>query len=71
MEYRVEVLSGGMRGVKPEELEALLNKAGGDEWTPCGLSHKPSSNQLWVILQRGPKDEGQRPRRESWLADWS
>jgi hypothetical protein len=71
MEYRVEILGGALRGAKPEEFEALLNRVAEDNWTLCKLSYKPNSNQLWVILQRDVGGERPRPRRQSWLADWS
>ena len=71
MEYHVEVLGGSMRGAKPEALESLLNQAARDDWVLGALSYKPNSNQLWVILQRGGESETPRPRRKSWLKDWS
>jgi hypothetical protein len=71
MEYRVEILGGALKGARPEELEALLNKVGEQDWTLCKLSYKPNTNQLWVVLQRDEKGEGARSRRRSWLADWS
>jgi hypothetical protein len=71
MEYRVEILGGALKGARPEELEALLNKVDEQDWTLCKLSYKPNTNQLWVVLQRDEKDEGARSRRRSWLADWS
>jgi hypothetical protein len=71
MEYRVEILGGTLRAAKPDELETLLNQMAEDRWALSELSYKPNTNQMWVILQR-EKDEGrQRPRRRSWLADWS
>ena len=71
MEYRVEILGGALRGAKPEELETLLNKVAEDDWLLRGLSYKPNTNQMWVILQREGEAEGRRPRRHSWLSDWS
>ena len=71
MEYRIEILGGAMRGAKPNELEALLNRAAEEDWTLCQLCYKPNSNQLWVVLQRGLTTERPRSRRKSWLADWS
>lgn len=71
MEYRVEILGGTMRGPKPKELEALLNQAAEEDWVLYGLSYKPNTSQLWVILQRQLEGEKPRTRRKGWLADWS
>ena len=71
MEYRVEILGGALRGAKPEELEALLNEVAEDNWLLSRLSYKPNTNQMWVILQREGEGQSLRPRRRSWLADWS
>ena len=39
MEYRVEILGGALRGAKPEELEALLNQMGEQDWTLSERAH--------------------------------
>ena len=71
MEYRVEILGGALRGAKPEELEALLNQMGEQDWALSKLSYKPNTNQLWVVLQREERGDGSRSRRKSWFADWA
>jgi hypothetical protein len=71
MEYRIEILGGSMRGAKPEDLEALLNRRAEEGWQLNELLFKTNTSQLWVVLQRESEDEKQRPKRRSWLADWS
>jgi hypothetical protein len=71
MEYHIEILGGAMRGAKPEELEALLNRQAREGWTLSELVFKTNTSQLWVVLQRASEDEKQRSKRRSWLADWS
>jgi hypothetical protein len=69
--YRVEMLGGGLKGVKPEQLEALLNEVADEGWWLHSLSHQPNSNRMWVILtRRGASAASGARRKKGWSLDW-
>ena len=52
-EYSVEALGGALRGVRPQEIEALLNEAANDGWEPVNVFQRgASSNQILIVLRR-------------------
>jgi hypothetical protein len=69
--YRVEVLGGGLRGARPEELESLLNDLAAEGWELHSISHQTNSNRVWVVLRTGrPGVERGRNRQRGWTLDW-
>ncbi len=72
LEYRVEVLGGGLRSPKPEELEALLNRAAEDGWRLEQVLGLSNSQRLFVVLRRGEGETEQASvrRRPSWAEGW-
>jgi hypothetical protein len=69
--YRVEVLGGGLRGARPEELESLLNDLAGEGWELHSISHQSNSNRVWVVLRTGRRDgERKEKRHRGWNLTW-
>jgi len=72
LEYRVEVLGGSLRSPKPEELEALLNRAAEDGWRLEQVLGLHNSQRLFVVLRRGrgETEQASARRRPSWAEGW-
>lgn len=72
--YRVLELGGAMRGVKAEEMEALLNGAAAEGWELQLVVPRESSNKILAVFRTGGErgDEPERGGRskDSWLGDW-
>jgi Domain of unknown function (DUF4177) len=51
-EYRVLTVGGFFKGVKDEELEALLNQLGEEGWEVVGFRAIENTNQAQLILKR-------------------
>ena len=69
--FRVEVVGGGLRGARPEELESLLNDLAAQGWELHSLSHQPNSNKLWVVLRAASSErKKKRSSRRGWSLDW-
>jgi hypothetical protein len=64
-EYRVEHVGGALRGVRTEEIEALLNEAALEGWEPILTETQSNSNRMWIILRR-PRDTRSRDRSHTW-----
>ncbi len=65
-EYSVETLGGGLRGARPEDLEALLNEAAEEGWEFVNaLQRVASGSQLLIILRRKVEDRP-RDRSRTW-----
>jgi len=60
-----------MVGAKPEDLEAMLNKAAEDGWEFLATAPQKNSARIWVILHRELRESGKGSRRsESWFSEW-
>ena len=69
--YRVEVIGGGLRGVKPEQLEALLNELADEGWRLHSFSLQPNSNRLWVVLSTSDTASASSVRqKKGWSLNW-
>lgn len=70
--YRVLELGGAMRGVKAEELEALLNGASAEGWDLHQVIPRESSNKFLAVFRRRREREGQGTRSggHDWIGDW-
>ncbi|MGD8633136.1 MAG: DUF4177 domain-containing protein [Anaerolineales bacterium] len=72
--YRVLELGGAMRGVKAEEMEALLNGAAADGWELQQVIQRENSNKFLAVFRksRGREQETERGGRskDSWIGDW-
>jgi 3'-phosphoadenosine 5'-phosphosulfate sulfotransferase len=64
-EYRVESAGGGLRGVRVDEVEDLLNEAAVEGWEPLLMESLTNSNKLLLVLRR-PQSERTRPRSRTW-----
>jgi hypothetical protein len=71
-QYRVLELGGALRGVKAEELEALLNGASAEGWILHQVIPRESSNRFLAIFRRSRERElpERRKEDESWIGDW-
>lgn len=72
LEYRVEMLGGGLRSPKPEELEALLNQSAAEGWCLEQVVGLQNSQRLMVVLRREAGEGGsvRKRRRTSWAEGW-
>lgn len=61
-EYRVQTVGSFWRGVKDDELEAMLNAWGEQGWEVVGFRTLENSNQATVIAKRPLTREMQRMR---------
>jgi hypothetical protein len=69
--YRVEVLGGGLRGARPEELESLLNDLAAEGWELHSISHQTNSNRVWIVLRsKQRRSERSESKRRGWSLDW-
>lgn len=69
--YRVVELGGAFRGVKADELEALLNGAAADGWELDRLVPRGSSNMMLAIFCRGGDSRKAESRsRRGWISEW-
>ncbi len=70
-EYRVEVIGGSMLSAKPEDLEAMLNKAAEDGWVFWAIAPQNNTARLWVILHREIGGSRKESRRSgNWFSNW-
>lgn len=70
--YRVLELGGAVRGVKAEELQALLNGAAADGWELQQVVPRESSNKFLAVFRkmRGREEEPSPKTTKNWLSDW-
>ena len=69
--YRVEVIGGGLRGARPEQLEALLNELAGDGWRLHSIAPQPNSSRMWVVLTMRESGPGSgMKRKKGWSLNW-
>jgi hypothetical protein len=72
--YRVLELGGTVRGVKPEELQALLNGAAAEGWELQQVIPRESSNKILAVFRTSGEREDEPGRggrsKHSWLGDW-
>jgi Domain of unknown function (DUF4177) len=61
-EYRVSTLGSFFKGVKDDELEALLNQWGEEGWEVSGFRTIENTNRAQIILKR-PLDRTARRMR--------
>ncbi len=62
-EYRVETLGSALRGLKDEEIEALLNDWGEAGWEVVSARPPTNSPKITVIAKRQQTTSTQRQRR--------
>ncbi len=65
-EYHVENVGGGLRAIKPEELEARLNEAAEEGWELVQITPQTNSNRFYVVYRRSVAG---RPRKSRFA--WS
>jgi hypothetical protein len=72
MRYRVLELGGAVRGVKAEELEALLNGAAAEGWELQQVVPRESSNKFLAVFQKRREREKKATQKSaaSWMSDW-
>ena len=70
--YRVLELGGAMRGVKAEELQALLNGAAADGWELQQVIQRENSNKFLAVFRkrRGREEQQKANTSQNWLSDW-
>jgi hypothetical protein len=70
--YRVLELGGAVRGVKAEELEALLNGAAADGWQLQQVIQRESSNKFLAVFRKLRDRDQQKPQKttKDWMSDW-
>ena len=68
-EYHLEVLGTAFKGVKPEELELVLNNMGMEGWEVISIHQLQNSPKFWVTAKRPLTDAARRQRRRQ--QEWS
>ena len=70
--YRVLELGGAMRGVKAEELQALLNGAAADGWELQQVIQRENSNKFLAVFRKrcGREEQQKANTSQNWLSDW-
>lgn len=72
MRYRVLELGGALRGVKAEELEALLNGASAEGWELQQMIQRENSSKFLAVFRKRHDREEKAARKTAgdWIGDW-